>query len=54
MTKWSLNRGDLLIEVKCMIKLQLGHDNVVLEAWRGFLHKAELIADAQHLCDVGL
>ena len=21
-------------------------------SWRGFLHKAELIADAQHLCDV--
>ena len=31
--KWSLNRGGLLIEVKlkCMVKPQLGHDQVVFE-----------------------
>ena len=36
-TKWSLNRGGLLIEVKmyvCMVKPKLGHDQVdVEERW---------------------
>ena len=29
--KGSVNRGGLLIEVKCMVKPQLGHDQVVFE-----------------------
>ena len=28
--KWSLNRAGLLIEVKCMVKTQSGHDQVLV------------------------